>query len=169
MILGFNSNKPVLKGGNFVAPNAVIIGNVFLGENSSVWFGAVIRADIDRVEIGANSNLQDNAVIHIERGKPTIIGDEVTIGHSAIIHAAFIERRTLIGMGSIILDGARICEGSIVAAGALITPRMIVPPRSLVAGVPAKIKRNVTDEEFEAIKESAKIYVELAKKYIHSV
>lgn len=169
MILSYNSFVPILKGNNFIATNATVIGNVIVGENSSIWFGAVVRADIDKIEIGSNTNIQDNVVIHIDKGKPTIIGDEVTIGHNAIIHGAKLGNRTLIGMGAIILDGAQIGEGSIVAAGSVVRPNIIIPPRCLVAGVPAEIKRNTTDKELEAIIESAKNYVELAKIYINSI
>jgi len=168
-LVSFGSNSPVVHPSCFIAENATLIGNVTLGRNVSIWFGAVLRADIDRIEIGANSNIQDNSVIHIDRDLPTIIGEEVTVGHNAIIHAAKIAPRVLVGMGSVILDGAEIGEGCIIAAGSVVRPGSLIPPRSLIAGIPAQIKRAVTDEEFEKIKESAKLYVELAKRYRRSL
>jgi len=147
----------------FVAPGVHIVGDVEFGELVNIWYGAVIRGDIAPVKIGARTNIQDNAVIHVDFDLPAIIGEDVTIGHGAIVHGAVVEDCCLIGMGAIILSGARIGKGSIIAAGALVREHQEIPERSLVVGIPGKIIREVTDEELEKIKESALHYIELAK------
>jgi carbonic anhydrase/acetyltransferase-like protein (isoleucine patch superfamily) len=143
-----------------------LIGDVTLGENVSIWFGTVIRGDMHHITIGNRSNIQDNSVIHVTTDiSPTRIGDEVTVGHNAIIHGATIEDRCLIGMGSIIMDDVVVGEGSIVGAGAVVPPNMIIPPRSLVVGLPAKIVRQTTDEELEMIIERAQHYIDFSQEY----
>ncbi len=139
-----------------------IIGDVRFGENVSVWFGSVLRADINYIQIGNYSNIQDLTVVHLTEDLPVIIGDYVTVGHRALIHGCEIGNNVLIGMGAIILDRAKIGNNCIVAAGSVIKEGMVVPDNTLVAGVPAKIKREVTEEEVKLLKESALHYVEYA-------
>lgn len=149
----------------FIADGAKIVGNVEIGKNSSVWFNAVIRADSDKVKIGENSNVQDNAVIHTSEGFGVQIGDNVTIGHGAIIHGCTVKDNVMIGMGAIVLNGAVIEENSIIGAGALITQGKVIPSGSLAFGNPCKIVRQLTDEEISSISRNAKSYVKEAEKY----
>lgn len=149
----------------FIADGAKVVGNVEIGENSSVWFNAVIRADSDKVKIGENSNVQDNAVIHTSEGFGVQIGDNVTIGHGAIIHGCTVKDNVMIGMGAIVLNGAVIGENSIIGAGALITQGKVIPSGSLAFGNPCKIVRQLTDEEISSILRNAKSYVKEAEKY----
>jgi len=158
---------PMIGAGVFVAETAAIIGDVQIGESSSVWYGTVIRGDDMPIRIGARTSLQDNTVVHVTAGRyGTSIGSDCTVGHNAIIHACVVEDQCLIGMGSIILDGATIGRGSLVGAGALVTPGTEVPPGSLVVGSPAKVKRPVNEKEREQILYGAAHYVELARRYL---
>lgn len=149
----------------FVAPGASVVGRVTLGPRSSVWFSAVIRADMDEALLGEESNLQDGAVIHVDQGFPTRIGPRVTVGHRAILHGAVVEEGSLIGMGAILLNGARIGRGSLVAAGALVREGQVIPERSLVVGAPARVAGPVTDEHRVRIERGVHHYVELAHAY----
>lgn len=144
----------------FVAATATVVGQVTLGRGASIWYGAVVRADVERIEIGANTNIQDGAVLHGDPGQPTILGDHVTVGHRAIIHSAQLEDGCLIGMGAIVLNGVRIGTGSIVGAGAVVTKD--VPPRTLVVGMPAKPVRSVSEAEAAELIEHAHHYQQLA-------
>jgi carbonic anhydrase/acetyltransferase-like protein (isoleucine patch superfamily) len=144
----------------FVAPGATVVGQVTLGTGASIWYGAVVRADVERIQIGAYTNIQDGAVLHGDPGQPTVLEAYVTVGHRAVIHSAHIEAGSLIGIGAIVLDGVRVGAGSIVGAGALVTKD--VPPRSLVVGLPAKIARPVTDAEAADLIDHAKKYHQLA-------
>ena len=158
--------RPALGRDVFVAESASIIGDVRLGDEASVWFGAALRGDYCPIRVGARSNVQDNVVLHIAAGTgPTTIGDDVTIGHAAVVHACTVGNRCLIGMGSIVLDGAIIGDESFVAAGTLVTPRTVVPPRSFVLGRPSKIVRPVTEAELASIRESAADYVRFACEF----
>ncbi len=152
--------------GVFIAPTATVIGNVTIAPGSSVWFGAVIRSDMALIQIGRNTSVQDNAVIHVREGIETRIGDQVTMGHGAIVHGAQIEDTVLIGIGAIILDRARVGEGSIVGAGAVVTEGTQIPRRSLVLGVPGKVVKEVTPEQIQWIEANAKSYTELAQRYL---
>jgi len=144
----------------FIDDSAQIIGDVEIGEDSSVWMSAVIRGDVHRIRIGRQSNIQDGTVVHVmNRTHPTTIGDQVTVGHAALLHGCTIEDRCLIGMGAILLNGAHVGSDSIVAAGTLIVEEMKVPPRSLVMGSPGKVKRTLTDAEVESILAYADRYV----------
>jgi gamma-carbonic anhydrase len=155
---------PTLGRGVFVAPNASIIGDVVVGEQSSIWFGTVVRGDAFPIRIGDRTNVQDNTVIHITGGKAkTTIGDDVTIGHLAIIHGCTIGNRCLIGMGSVVLDGAVIEDDCFVAAGSLVPPGMRVPSRSLVMGRPAKVVRVLAEADHEAIRDAGALYVQYAR------
>lgn len=150
----------------FIAPHATVAGDVELGPGCSVWFGTVIRGDVFPIRIGARTNVQDNSVIHVTTDRhATIIGEDVTIGHRAILHGCTVESRCLIGMGAIVMDRALIGEGSIVAAGALVTEGTIVPPGSLVLGSPARVKRPLSEEERNQLLYSASHYVEVARNY----
>ena len=144
----------------FVAEGAVVIGRVEVAAGASIWYGAVVRADIERIAIGSSTNIQDGAILHGDPGKPTVLEDFVTVGHRAVIHSAYIERGCLIGIGAIVLDGVRVGTGSIVGAGAVVTKD--VPPHTLVAGVPAKRLRDVSEEEAAELVEHAKHYEKLA-------
>jgi len=146
----------------FVAASAVLVGSVFLGKDTSVWYGAVLRGDLKSIRIGARSNIQDGAVLHVTRELGVEIGADVTVGHGAILHGCCIERECLIGMGAILLDGVQIGEGSVVAAGSLVPEGQNVPPGNLVMGVPAKVVRPIRPEERIRIRELAASYVELA-------
>lgn len=151
---------PDLSAAAFVAPGATVMGQVTLGEGASVWYGAVVRADVEAIAIGAFSNVQDGAILHCDPGLPTILEDSVTVGHRAVIHSAHIERGCLIGIGAIVLNGVRVGQGSIVGAGALVTKD--VPPGSLVVGVPAKMARPVGPEEAADLLRHAQKYHRLA-------
>ncbi|MGC5628163.1 gamma carbonic anhydrase family protein [Georgenia sp. Z1344] len=151
----------------FVAPGSTLVGRVRAGERSSVWYGAVLRADLNGQEIvlGARSNIQDNVSVHVEVGHSTRIGEGVSVGHNAVVHAAEIEDDVLIGMGAVVLTGARIGAGSLIAAGTVVLEGTEIPPRSLVAGVPGKVRRQTTDDEVEAIRRNAETYLELSETH----
>ena len=166
MIKKFRGKFPVIPDSCYISESVDLIGDVTLGENVSLWFGTVVRADMHFITIGNRSNIQDNSVVHVTTDiSPTRIGSEVTVGHNAIIHGATIEDQCLIGMGSIIMDDAVVGEGSIVGAGAVVPPNMIIPPHSLVTGLPAKIVRQTSDEELEMIIERAQHYIDFSQKY----
>uniref|UniRef100_A0A7C4YGY9 Gamma carbonic anhydrase family protein n=1 Tax=candidate division WOR-3 bacterium TaxID=2052148 RepID=A0A7C4YGY9_UNCW3 len=154
-----DKNRPL-----FIAEGARIIGDVRLGIDVNIWFNAVLRGDITYIEIGDGTNIQDNVVVHVDYDLPTIIGSYVTVGHSAIIHGAKISSNVLIGMGSIILSGAEIGEGCIIAAGAVVKEREVIPPFSLVAGVPGKIIKTLSEDVIQKIRSSAEEYIKLAKR-----
>ena len=149
----------------FVADGAKIIGDVEIGKGSSVWFNAVIRADSNKVKIGENSNVQDNAVIHTSKGFGVQIGDNVTIGHGAIVHGCTVKNNVMIGMGAIVLDGAVIEEDCIIGAGTLVTQGKVIPKGSLAFGNPMKIVRELTEQEIRSITDNATAYVNKAKDY----
>lgn len=162
----YGDQLPRLAPDVYVAPGAVVAGDVEMGEGSSVWFGTVVRGDVGWIRVGKRTNLQDLTVVHVTGGKAnTTIGDEVTVGHRAIIHGCTVEDRCLIGMGAILLDECVIGEGSVVAAGALVPPGKVIPPRSLVMGMPGRVLRQVTDEEARLGIEGAEHYMEMARKY----
>jgi carbonic anhydrase/acetyltransferase-like protein (isoleucine patch superfamily) len=150
----------------FIALGAVVLGDVTIGSESSVWFGSVIRGDTERIVIGHQSNVQDLSIIHADAGLPCLIGDRVTLGHAAIVHGAIIEADVMIGIRATVLNGARIGSGSIIAAGAVVPEGMHVPPNSLVMGVPAKIKGETSDEHRRRIRHAAEHYVAAAKEYM---
>lgn len=150
MIKSFENTAPKVHETAFIAETAVVIGDVEIGAESSVWYGSIIRGDVNYVRIGARTNIQDGSIIHVtSRTHPTIIEDEVTLGHRVTLHGCRVERGCLIGIGAIVLDGARIGKNSLVAAGSLVTPNTIIPENSLVMGSPAKVKRELTLEERE--------------------
>jgi carbonic anhydrase/acetyltransferase-like protein (isoleucine patch superfamily) len=167
MIRTYQGHTPTIPNTCYVDPSAQVIGDVVLGEHSSIWMNAVVRGDVNSIRIGAHSNVQDCAVLHGMRYKyPVIVGDWVTIGHNATVHGCVIDDVCLIGIGSTILNNAHIGEGSIIAAGAVIPEGMVVPPRSLVAGVPGKIRRDLTSDDREEILQYARNYLDYVKIYL---
>jgi len=155
-----------LPGGAFAATNAILTGDLTLGEDVGIWFGCVLRGDDAPLTIGARTNVQDLTMIHADTGVPNVIGAEVTIGHRCVLHGARVEDRCLIGMGAILLGGSHIGTESLVAAGAVVRENFVVPPRSLVAGVPAKVLRTLTDAEVARIGQSAEGYVRKIRLYL---
>ena len=149
----------------FIAPGATVLGDVTIGDESSVWFGAVVRGDCEAIRIGKRTNIQDLCVLHADPGYPCTLGDGVTVGHGAIVHGATVEDDVLIGMKAVVMNGAKIGRGSIVAVGAIVTERTEVPPGSVVMGQPAKVKRAAEERDLVRIRHAAEHYVEAAKGY----
>ena len=167
MIESFQDISPRIGEGVYISPTAIVIGDVELGSGSSVWCGAVVRGDVWRIRVDELSNIQDGCVCHVTTGGPElVIGRKVTIGHRAVLHSCTVEDACLIGMGAIILDRAVIGEGSVVAAGSVVLEGMRVPPRSLVAGIPARVKRGVDEGTVRSIRERAEEYHNLALSYL---
>jgi carbonic anhydrase/acetyltransferase-like protein (isoleucine patch superfamily) len=166
MISEFNGITPKIHSSVFIAENAVIIGDVEIGEDSSIWFGSVLRGDVNRIRIGARTNVQDATVIHVSsKEHPTTLEDEITVGHRVTLHGCHVESGCLLGIGSIILDGARIGKNSLIAAGSLVTPNTRIPSGSLVMGSPARIKRSLSGDELAGLITSWQNYVTLAQTY----
>lgn len=165
VILPFDDHSPTIAVTAWVASNATIIGQVTLGKDASVFYGSVLRADVDSITIGDGSNIQDNVSIHCDAGIPTSVGRGVSVGHSAVLHGCTVEDDCLIGMGATVLNGAVIGTGSLVAAGAVVLEGTVIPPGSLVAGVPAKVRRELTAEEREGVRANAAHYVELGRTH----
>src|SRR3979411_1377075 len=156
---------PTIHSSAWVVPGATVMGDLFLEEESRVWYGAVLRGDINRIVIGPRSNIQDNAVVHLDTGFPTLVGELVTVGHSAIVHACKIDNEVLVGMGAIILDGVEVGARSIIGANALVTLGTKIPPGSLVLGSPAKVRRQLTLDEQNDLARWALSYVETSKHF----
>ena len=166
MIRPFRGTRPQIHPTAYVEESAQIIGDVHLGENSSVWFNAVVRGDVHFIRIGRRTNIQDGTVIHVSNGThETILEDEVTVGHNVTLHGCHVERGCLIGIGAIVMDGVRVGAHSLVAAGSLLTPGTQVPPRSLVIGAPARVKRPLTDEEVAGLSVYWQNYVRYIQMY----
>jgi gamma-carbonic anhydrase len=169
IVRGYEGVNPRFGERVFVADNAAVIGNVEIGDDCSIWYSATIRGDVNLIRIGARTNVQDNCTIHVTHHTwPTTIGDNVTIGHGAIVHGCTVERGALIGMGSRILDGAVVGESALVGAAALVPEGMRVPPRTLVLGAPARVIRELTDEELQRLDQSWRNYVQYKDKYLGS-
>jgi len=176
MILKFKKWFPKIKKSAWIAPSADVIGNVKIGADSSVWFGTVIRGDVHKIRIGKRTSIQDLSMVHVTHykqedmkdGHPTIIGDDVTIGHKVMLHGCTIENGCLIGMSATILDGAVIGEGSIVGAHSLVTSNKVFPPHSLIMGSPAKVIKTLTQDEVDSLIEHAARYVKFKSEYHHS-
>ncbi len=169
MILPFKGTTPKIASGVFVAPSADIIGDVIIGEQSSVWFQTVIRGDVNYIRVGARTNIQDSSMLHVTRKtSPLIIGDDVTVGHSVTLHGCTLGNRILVGMGAVIMDGAIIGDDCVIAAGALVTKDKNIPARSLVVGSPGRVIRELTDSELEFLKKSANNYVNDIQDYLAS-
>lgn len=166
MIHKYKKKFPVIKKSAWIAPSADVIGNVKIGKDSSVWFGTVIRGDVAPIKIGKRTNIQDLSVLHVHDNQPTILGDDVTIGHQVMLHGCKIGNGCLIGMSSTILDGAVIGENSIVGAKSLVTANKIFPPKSLIMGIPAKVIRELNEEEVENLIKHAGKYVEYKNDYM---
>ena len=166
MLVTHLGRTPKLGRDVWIAPTAVVVGDVDLGDDVSVWFGAVVRGDVFSIRIGSGTNIQDNAVVHVTTGQhSTTIGRNVTVGHAVVLHGCTIEDGALIGIGSIVLDGAVIGEGAMIGAGSLVTPGTIIPPRVLAIGSPARVKRPLSDAELDHVGNSGAHYVELARQY----
>ncbi|ANP53713.1 carbonic anhydrase/acetyltransferase-like protein (isoleucine patch superfamily) [Streptomyces griseochromogenes] len=165
LIAGIGGKEPRVDPEAFVAPTASVIGDVTLGAGASVWYGAVVRGDVETITVGADANVQDNVTLHADPGFPVSVGERVSIGHNAVVHGATVEDDCLIGMGATVLNGAVIGAGSLVAAQALVPQGMLVPPGSLVAGVPAKVRRELSEEERQGVTLNGTMYAELAKAH----
>jgi len=168
MLRAFKSAYPQVDSSAFVDDSAQVIGDVVIGAESSVWMNAVIRGDVNSIRIGRQTSIQDGTVVHVNHtpSHPTVVGDQVTVGHGVILHGCVVEDRCLIGMGAILLNGCRIGSESIVAAGTLVPERVEIPPRSLVMGSPARVKRPLTDDEVAGIVKSADSYVRYRLEYL---
>ena len=167
MIVNYLDHRPTIGESVFIAPDAWVIGQVEIGIKSSIFFGAVVRGDINPISIGEESNLQDQVMVHTSRGRtPTIIGNRVSIGHRAILHGCTIRDRSLVGMGAIVLDEVVVEEECLIAAGAVVTERQIIPARSLVAGVPARVIRTLNDEDVRMIDGTAEAYLGKRADYL---
>ena len=166
MIKNFQDKQPEIHETAFVAENAVIVGDVEIGADSSIWYGAILRGDVNYIRIGARANIQDGSIIHVtSKMHPTVLEDEVTLGHRVTLHGCYVETGCLIGIGAIVLDGARIGRNSLVAAGSLVTPNTQIPEKSLVMGSPAKIKRQLTGDEIKDLERFWRNYVALNSIY----
>ena len=166
MIKSFQNLHPKIHETVFVTNDAIIIGDVEIGAESSVWFGSILRGDVNHIRIGERTNIQDGTIIHVSsKTHPTVLEDEVTLGHRVTLHGCYIETGCLIGIGAIILDGAHIGRNSLVAAGSLITPNTQIPPRSLVMGSPARVKRELDDDEVKDLERFWRNYVSLSRAY----
>ncbi|MRX71845.1 gamma carbonic anhydrase family protein [Bacillus lacus] len=165
MLIPYGDKKPIIHDTVFVAPGSFIIGDVNIGEHSSIWFNAVLRGDEDLISIGTRCSIQDNATCHLYQGFPLTIEDEVTVGHNSILHGCTIRKRSIIGMGATILDGAEIGEECIIGANTLIPAGKVIPPRSLVVGSPGKIARSLMEKDLQLIQLSIDTYVEKGMEY----
>ena len=166
MKLTYNGKVPEIHESAYVAGSAIVLGDVVIGADSSVWFNAIVRGDENYIRIGSRTNVQDNCVLHVtHKTHPLFLGDDITIGHGAVVHGCRIKNACLIGIGAVVLDGAVVGEQSIVAAGSVVKEGMIVPPRTLVAGVPAVVKRELTREDIDYIMSLTNNYVEIVKAY----
>jgi len=166
MIKSFQNLHPKIHESAYVTDDAIVIGDVEIGAESSVWFGSILRGDVNHIRIGARTNVQDGTIIHVSsKTHPTILEDEVTLGHRVTLHGCHIETGCLIGIGSIVLDGVRVGRNSLVAAGSLLTPNTQIPPRVLVMGSPAKVRRELSDDEVEDLEKFWRNYVSLSRIY----
>jgi len=166
MILTLAGRTPRIAASAYIAPSADVIGEVEIGEHSSVWFQCVLRGDIEPIRVGANSNLQDGTMVHTMKGSPVVVGDWVTVGHRAVLHGCTIENHCLVGMGAVLLNNVRVGEGSIIAAGAVVVEDTVIPPRSLYVGVPAQFRRELAETEQAFIDMHASHYLEYKDEYL---
>lgn len=166
MIKSFQNLQPKIHDSVFIAEDAVVIGDVEIGESSSVWYGSIVRGDVNYIRIGARTNIQDGSIIHVSRKThPTVLEDEITLGHRVTLHGCYVETGCLIGIGAIVMDGVRVGRNSLIAAGSLVTPNTQIPPRSLVMGSPAKVRRELTDDEVKDLERFWRNYVSLSEIY----
>jgi len=166
MIFEYHGIKPKVHESAFVSETAILIGDVKIGRGSSVWFGAVVRGDLNYIKIGERTSIQDTCVVHVDEVHPVSVGDHVTVGHGAILHGCTIEGGVLVGIGAKVLDGAIVRDGAIIAAGSVVREDEEIPPRTLVAGIPAKPKRELNRESSERLIQHAKSYSKLAESYL---
>jgi len=170
VIAPYNNIHPKIASTAFVADDATIIGDVEIGEDASVWFGSVLRGDVNFIRIGDRTNIQDGTVVHVSSNThSTILEDRITVGHRVTLHGCYVESGCLIGIGAVLLDGVRVGRNSLVAAGSLLTPRTQIPPNSVVMGSPAKVKRQATEQELEYLDRSWRNYVDLKDQYLLTV
>ena len=161
--------RPQLGRDVYIAPNAAVLGDVTIGDDSSVWFGAVLRGDIHWIRIGERCNIQDGAIVHVERGQwPTVVEDEVSIGHAAVVHGCTLRSGCLVGISATVLNGADVGAGALVAAGAVVREGFVVPPGTLVAGVPATVRRELTEQEQQRVVDTASNYVAYARRMLEA-
>lgn len=165
MIIEYNQTVPKIGKHVFIAPTAVLIGDVTIGDGASIWFNAVLRGDMAPIRIGANTNIQDNSTLHTDFGKPAIIGDNVTVGHNAVVHGCTIDAGCLVGIGAIVLNDAHVMEQTVVAAGAVVREGAQFGPRQLVAGAPARVKKELADLPMDRFKRSVEQYLKLSITY----
>jgi carbonic anhydrase/acetyltransferase-like protein (isoleucine patch superfamily) len=167
MILPFKDKNPQIDSSAYIVDSAVVVGDVVIGGESSVWFNAVVRGDVNYIRIGRRTNIQDGCVLHVSRKDyPLVIGDGVTVGHNVTLHACTIASNCLIGMGAVVMDGSDIGQHCIIGAGALVTPRTVIPPGNMAVGSPAKVKRKLSEEEIQSIRDSAEHYVSDIQSYL---
>ncbi len=166
MIISYSEKQPRIHESAFVAETAVIIGDVEIGHQASIWFGSILRGDVNYIRIGDRTNIQDGTVVHVSsETHPTVLENDITVGHRVTLHGCYVETGCLIGIGAILLDGVTVGRNSLVAAGSLLTPGSVIPPRSMVMGSPAKVTRELTDDEVASIGRNVASYVELSAKY----
>ncbi|MEJ2657329.1 MAG: gamma carbonic anhydrase family protein [Desulfobacterales bacterium] len=166
MILEFKGRTPIIGKNVFIAPTAVIIGDVEIKDNSSIWYGTVVRGDMSPIIIGENTNIQDNCTIHTDHDKPALIGNHVTVGHNAVVHGCILKDNCLIGINSVVLSGAVIETGAVVAAGSVVKHGQVVGPYHLVAGIPCEVKKELSETTVEKRKATAEHYIELAREHM---
>jgi len=166
MILEYKGRKPTIGKNVFIAPTAMVIGDVEIQDNASIWYGTVLRGDLAPITVGKSTNIQDNCTIHTDDDKPAVIGDNVTVGHNAVVHGCIIEDNCLIGINAVVLSDAWIKTGSVVAAGSVVKHGQVVGPYHLVAGIPAELKKELPETTVKKRKETAEHYIELAKEHM---
>lgn len=166
MILEYNGHQPKIGKNVFIAPTATVIGKVEIKDHASIWYGTVLRGDLASITVGEKTNIQDNCTIHTDIDKPAVIGDNVTVGHNAVVHGCIVEDNCLIGINAVVLSGAWIKTGAVVAAGSVVKHGQVVRPYHLVAGVPAEIKKELSNTTLEKRKETAEHYIEIARKHM---
>ena len=169
MILPYKDKTPKIAPGVFIAPTAVIIGEVEIAEGASIWYGTVLRGDLAAIRIGADTNIQDNCTVHTDVDRPAVIGDHVTVGHNAVVHGCTVEKSCLIGMNAVILSGAHLKTGTIIAAGAVVKEGQVAGPFELLAGMPAKVKKNLANEIIEILDLPVHEYLELARHHLEAL
>ncbi len=165
MILPFRGKTPVIGEGVYLAPTAVVIGDVVIGDGSSIWFGTVLRGDMAPIRVGRETNIQDNCTVHVDEGFAAIIGDRVSVGHNAVVHGCTVEDECLVGIGALVLTGARVRRGSVVAANSVVREGQQVGPRELVAGAPARVKRTLSPEECARFLRPVENYLRICRHY----
>ena len=169
LLRSFGSSVPRIHRDAWIAPGAVVVGDVEVGADSSLWYGVVVRGDVHHIRIGARTNIQDNSVIHVTQGRyACILGDEITVGHRAVVHGCTIGDGALVGIGAIVLDGAQVGEDALIGAGCVVPPGVNIPPRSLVLGVPGRVVRSLSDEETRLQRERTLAYVDNARAHAAS-